>query len=172
LTAPSGLVTIIGIDPGTAITGYGVIRADEHNCKAVAFGAIKTSKDLSRGQRLHAIHQQLAGLLDEHQPDMLAVEQLFFTKNVQSAMAVGEARGVVLLAAAQKGIPYHEYTPTAVKQSLSGSGRADKAEVGQMVAWALDMEQAPRPDDVADALAIALCHLYHRRLDGMEVRPT
>ncbi|MBM3463811.1 MAG: crossover junction endodeoxyribonuclease RuvC [Armatimonadetes bacterium] len=160
----TGEVTIIGIDPGTAILGYGIIRADASRCVPVAFGAIRTTPSMSKGERLCAIHEGLSRVLAEHAPDVMAVERLFFQKNVRTAMAVGEARGVVLLAAAQHGVGFYEYTPTDVKMSLSGSGRADKHEVGQMVAWALDLAEIPRPDDVADALGIALCHLYRARL--------
>lgn len=159
-------VTILGIDPGTATTGWGVIRADGQTCSALAYGAILTPKEHARGERLRAIHDQVGALLREHAPDALACERLFFTKNVATAMAVGEARGIILLAAAQHNVPFHDYTPTDVKQSLSGSGRADKKEMQQMVAWTLDLPKPPRPDDVADALAIALCHLFHVRLSA------
>lgn len=158
-------ITIMGIDPGTATTGYGVIEADQHSSRMVAFGTIRTTQDHSRAQRLRLIHERLSGLIGEHEPDMLVVEQLFFSRNVITAMAVGEARGIVLLAAAQRDLPVHEYTPSAVKQSLSGSGRADKNEIKQMVALALDLPKPPTPDDAADALAIALCHLYQLRLE-------
>ena len=155
---------MLGIDPGTAIMGYGVVRVEGRRCTALDFGAIRTAKDRTRGERLRLIYDQLQALLARHQPDELACEQLFFSRNVSTAMAVGEARGVVLLCAAQQGVPFFEYTPTDVKQSLCGSGRGAKSEVGQMVAWNLELAEVPRPDDVADALAIALCHIYHGRL--------
>jgi crossover junction endodeoxyribonuclease RuvC len=158
-------VTIMGIDPGTATTGFGVIRADRESCRLVAYGTIRTTQADTRADRLRIIHEKMSGLLLDHVPDMVVVEQLFFSRNVTTAMAVGEARGIVLLAAAQRGLPVHEYTPSAVKQSLSGWGRADKNEIKQMVAWALDLEKPPSPDDAADALAIALCHLYQVRLE-------
>jgi crossover junction endodeoxyribonuclease RuvC len=155
----------MGIDPGTATTGYGVITADQQSCRLVAYGTVKTTQSNTRAERLRIIHGRLGELLSEHSPDMVVVEQLFFSRNVQTAMAVGEARGIVLLAAALKDLPVHEYTPSAVKQSLSGSGRADKNEIKQMVAWALALPKPPSPDDAADALAIALCHLYQVRLE-------
>lgn len=164
-----GLTTIIGIDPGTATTGYGIVRANHSSCELVAYGTIRTQAGGARAERLRMIHEGLVGLLDQHTPHLMAVEQLFFSRNVSTAMAVGEARGVVLLSAAQKGIPVYEYTPTAVKQSLSGTGRAVKGEIQQMVAWALDMKEIPRPDDAADALAVALCHLFQARLEGVAI---
>lgn len=158
-------IVIMGIDPGTATTGYGVIQADQLSCRLLAFGTIRTRSDESRAERLRIIHAGMGRLLDEHAPHVVVVEQLFFSRNVMTAMAVGEARGIVLLAAAQCKLPVHEYTPSAVKQSLSGWGRADKREIKQMVAWALDMAKPPTPDDAADALAIALCHLYQMRME-------
>ena len=157
---------ILGIDPGTATTGYGVIRAGAVSCELVGYGTVRTPSDRSRAERLCMIHQGLEQVIQRYTPDVMAVEQVFFSRNVKTAMAVGEARGIVLLAAAQKSVPVYEYTPTAVKQSLSGSGRADKHDIQQMVAWALDMKELPRPDDAADALALALCHLFRIRLDG------
>src|SRR5581483_9486386 len=117
-------------------------------------------------ERLRAIHDQLDELLTLHQPHVVAVEQLFFTRNVSTAMAVGEARGIALLVAARHHRPVFEYTPTAVKNSLSGFGKADKNDIKLMVTWALDLDKPPRPDDAADALAIALCHLYALRNEG------
>lgn len=157
-------ITIMGIDPGTATTGYGAIRADQQSCHLVTYGTIRTTQTHTRAERLRLIHERLEGLLIEHSPDVVAVEQLFFSRNVMTAMAVGEARGVALLAAAQRGLTVAEYTPSAVKQSLAGWGRADKREIKLMVAWTLDMARPPTPDDAADALAIALCHLYQVRL--------
>lgn len=163
-------IIIMGIDPGTATTGYGVIEADKQDCRLVTFGTVRTTQSNTRAERLRIIHDRLTELIGLHSPHAVVVEQLFFSRNVSTAMAVGEARGIVLLAAAQRGLPVHEYTPSAVKQSLSGSGRADKNEMKQMVAMALDMPKPPTPDDAADALAIALCHLYQARLDrGLEV---
>jgi crossover junction endodeoxyribonuclease RuvC len=157
---------VLGIDPGTAIMGYGLIAVTGGRCAPVAYGAIRTPKDMGRGDRLLRIYEGLTQLLDRYHPHEVACEQLFFSRNVTTAMAVGEARGIVLMAAAQRGLASFEYTPTAVKQALSGSGRADKAEVGQTVAWSLELDEIPRPDDVADALAIALCHVFHGRLGG------
>jgi len=158
-------IVIMGIDPGTATTGYGVIEADSQDCRLITFGTVRTTPSHTRAERLRIIHEQLSGLIQTHGPHAVVVEQLFFSRNVSTAMAVGEARGIVLLAAAQRGLPVHEYTPSAVKQSLSGWGRADKNEMKQMVAMALDLPKPPSPDDAADALAIALCHLYQARID-------
>ena len=159
--------TIIGIDPGTATTGYGIVRAEGSHCAVVTYGTIRTPSDRSRAERLRMIHDALDRLILDHSPDIMAVEQLFFSRNVKTAMAVGEARGVVLLTAACRSVPVFEYTPTAVKQSLSGYGRAGKHDIQQMVAWALDLAELPRPDDAADALAVALCHLFQTRLEGV-----
>jgi crossover junction endodeoxyribonuclease RuvC len=157
---------ILGIDPGTATTGYGLIEADRQHCKLLVYGTVRTTPDRSRAERLRLIHGELDQLLAQHQPHAVAVEQLFFTRNVSTAMAVGEARGIALLVAAQHDRPVFEYTPTAVKNALSGFGKAGKNDIKQMVTWALDLDKPPRPDDAADALAIALCHLYSMRLDA------
>ena len=160
------MTTIMGVDPGTATTGYGVIEADHQYCRLVTYGTIRTTPEQTRAERLRRIHSQLEQLIAKYSPQAVVVEQLFFSRNVSTAMAVGEARGVVLLAIAQASLPLHEYTPSAVKQSLSGSGRANKSEIKHAVAWELDLPSPPTPDDAADALAIALCHLYNARLEG------
>ena len=155
---------VLGIDPGTAITGYGLVREEDGQAVALAYGAITTPSNLSLPNRLILLQRELAAVIDQHQPDQSAVEQLFFNKNVRTALAVGHARGVVLLTLAQANIPIYEYTPLEVKQAVTGNGRADKAQVQQMVTLLLNLSKIPKPDDVADALAIALCHLHSARL--------
>jgi crossover junction endodeoxyribonuclease RuvC len=150
-------VIILGIDPGTAATGYGVIERTGGRLRAIDHGCLVTSPDLPMPDRLLAIHGLLDDLLALHQPSIVAVERLFFSKNAQTAMAVGQARGVVLLAAAQHGRPVREATPNEVKSAVAGYGAADKDQVQRMVQLVLGMADVPRPDDAADALAIAVC---------------
>jgi crossover junction endodeoxyribonuclease RuvC len=159
---------VLGIDPGTAITGYGLVREENGQAVALAYGAITTSSDLSLPDRLKLLQRDLAAVIEQYQPDQSAVEQLFFNKNVRTALAVGHARGVILLTLAQASVPIYEYTPTAVKQAITGHGRADKAQVQQMVTLLLGLSTIPKPDDVADALAIAICHLHSARLTMLE----
>ncbi len=158
---------VLGIDPGTAITGYGLVREENGQGVAIAYGAITTPSDLPLPERLKLLHRDLGALIEQHQPDQAAVEQLFFNKNVRTALAVGQARGVTLLALAQANLPIYEYTPLEVKQAVTGHGRADKAQVQQMVTLLLSLSKVPRPDDVADALAIALCHLHSAKLRAL-----
>ncbi len=158
---------VLGIDPGTAITGYGLVREEDGQAVALAYGAITTPSDLSLPDRLKLLQRGLAAVIDQHQPDQSAVEQLFFNKNVRTALAVGHARGVVLLTLAQANIPVYEYTPLEVKLAVTGNGRADKVQVQQMVTLLLSLSKIPKPDDVADALAIALCHLHSARLSTL-----
>jgi crossover junction endodeoxyribonuclease RuvC len=148
-------VIILGIDPGTAALGYGIIERTGSRLREVDHGCLVTSPDLPLPQRLLAIHSLLEDLLALHKPDLMGVERLFFSRNVQTAMGVGQARGVVLLAAAQHGVPVREATPNEVKSAITGYGAADKDQVARMVQLVLGMPQLPRPDDAADALAIA-----------------
>jgi crossover junction endodeoxyribonuclease RuvC len=150
---------IFGIDPGTATTGYGLIDvAAGGSAQAVAYGVIKTEAKAPMGERLQTIHADLVELLGTLQPDVVAIEQLFFFQNITSGMQVAQARGVALLAIAQHGLPAAEYTPMQVKQSLTGYGKAGKADVQRLVAEQLGLDSIPKPDDAADALAIALTH--------------
>lgn len=148
----------LGIDPGTAILGYGVIIGDTHP-ELVDVGVLETSAENAMPDRLVQIYEGLGALLAEHQPDVIAVEKLFFARNVTTALAVGQARGVALLAAAQAGIPISEYTPSEVKHAVVGYGKADKQQIQEMVRLILNLRVAPQPDDAADALAVALCHV-------------
>lgn len=146
---------ILGIDPGLAVTGFGVIDGASRP-RAVRFGDVRTPPRTPEAARLLRIHEQVRALIREVAPDVLAVEQLFFNKNTRSAMAVGQARGVILLAAAEAGLEIHEFTPLEVKLAVTGQGRATKEQVGYMVKMLLSLDDVPRPDDVADALAVAL----------------
>jgi crossover junction endodeoxyribonuclease RuvC len=148
-------VIVLGIDPGTAALGYGIVERARGRLREVDHGCLVTSPDMTLPERLLAIHSLVVELLALHQPDVVAVERLFFSKNVQTAFAVGHARGVVLLAAAQHGAPVREATPNEVKSAITGYGAADKEQVSRMVQMVLAMSERPRPDDAADALAIA-----------------
>jgi crossover junction endodeoxyribonuclease RuvC len=163
---------VLGVDPGTAITGYGLVQEAEGQLQAVAYGAITTPSDWTMPQRLLKIYRDLTALIREYNPTEGAVEQLFFSRNVKTALAVGQARGVALLALAEGGLPVHEYTPLQVKQSVVGYGRAEKAQVQELVKLLLGLEVVPQPDDAADALAIAICHLHSARMISLIERET
>ena len=159
---------VIGIDPGTAITGYGLVREGEDGSLAlVDYGAIVTPSDQPLNLRLLELYRRLKELLLLHRPDSGAVEKLFFARNVRTALAVGQARGVVLLALAETKVPLGEYTPLEVKQAVAGYGKADKNHVQQMVRALLGLAEVPYPDDAADALAIAICHVHSDRLRAL-----
>ena len=147
---------VLGIDPGTASMGYGVIERTGSNVRAVDYGCLVTSPDQSLPERLLTLHACMTELLEMHRPALVAVERLFFSRNVQTAFAVGQARGVVLLAAAQAKVGAREATPSEVKSAVAGYGAADKEQVARMVALVLGMASAPTPDDAADALAVAI----------------
>ena len=148
---------ILGIDPGTAALGWGVIEQTAGRLRAVDHGCLVTSPDLPLGERLLAFHRHVAALIARHDPAVVAVERVFFSRNAQTAIAVGHARGVVLLAAAEAGRPVREATPNEVKSAIAGYGAADKQQVQRMVQLVLGMAELPTPDDAADALAIAVC---------------
>ena len=151
----------LGIDPGTATMGWGVVEEDgQGGMRLVDYGALTTSKDLPLERRLQKLYVELTELIATHRPDTAGVEELFFAKNVTTAISVSHARGVVLLALANADIPVHEYRPMAVKQAVTGYGHADKAQIQEMVRLQLGLERIPKPDDAADALAIAICHAY------------
>jgi len=158
-------VIVLGIDPGTATTGYGVVEeAADGEARLVRCGVIETPATTEMPQRLLTIHQQVAALIAQARPAAIAIEELFFKRNVTTALTVGQARGVVLLAAAQAGVPVFEYKPAEVKQALVGYGNADKQQIQEMVRMLLDLPAVPRPDDAADAVAVAVCHLHSQRL--------
>jgi crossover junction endodeoxyribonuclease RuvC len=150
---------VLGIDPGTASTGYGVVQSSGSRLSAVDEGVIQTRPGVPLERRLADIHARVGELLDQHGPDAMAIEELYFGANVRTAFSVGQARGVVLLAAGQRGIPSRSYTPQQVKSAVCGSGRAGKDQVGRMVARLLGLRAVPTPDHAADALAVAICEL-------------
>jgi crossover junction endodeoxyribonuclease RuvC len=150
-------VIILGVDPGTAALGYGIVERNAGRLRAIDYGCLETSPDLTLPERLLAIHSLLDDLIQLHEPAVVAVERLFFSRNAQTAIAVGQARGVVLLAAAQHGRPVREATPNEVKTAVAGYGAADKQQVQRMVQLVLGMKELPTPDDAADALAVAVC---------------
>lgn len=149
---------ILGIDPGYAIVGYGVVRYDNRTFTMINYGAVTTEAGLEPTLRLEQVYDGICAVIDQYRPDAIAVEQLFFTSNQKTAIMVAQARGVILLAARKKGVPIFEYTPLQVKQSVVGYGRAVKKQVMEMTRILLRLEQVPKPDDAADALAIAICH--------------
>ena len=150
---------VVGIDPGTADTGYGVVESSGSRMRALATGVVQTRAGTAPEQRLAEIHSAVSELLDRHRPDALAIEELYFGVNVRTAFAVGQARGVVLLAAGQRTLPTRSYTPQQVKGAVCGHGRADKTQVARMVARLLGLDGAPASDHAADALAVAICDL-------------
>jgi crossover junction endodeoxyribonuclease RuvC len=155
---------VLGIDPGTATTGYGFVTENAAgDLAAIKYGVITTHSGTPPAERLLDLHQQLKQLILLHRPDTSAVEKLFFERNVTTALAVGQARGVILLGLAQADVEVAEYTPLEVKQAVVGYGAADKNQVQQMVRVLLHLDDIPRPDDAADALAIAICHLSSAR---------
>jgi crossover junction endodeoxyribonuclease RuvC len=158
----------LGIDPGTATTGYGLVRLErDGSLVAVSYGIISTPKEATTSARLEMLYDQLQDLLKGEKPDSAAVEKLFFARNVTTGIAVGQARGVVLLALQQAGIEIFEYTPKEVKNAVAGYGGADKRQVQEMVRALLQLDSIPRPDDAADALAIAITHLNTARYDSL-----
>jgi crossover junction endodeoxyribonuclease RuvC len=152
------VVVVLGIDPGTANTGYGVVVSRGRRFGALDGGVITTSEPQPLEQRLAVIHARVCELIAEHEPDAVAIEELYFGQNVRSAFAVGQARGVVLLAAGAAGVPCFSYTPQQIKQAVCGSGAAAKDQVQRMVGVLLSLPEPPRPDHAADALAVAICH--------------
>jgi crossover junction endodeoxyribonuclease RuvC len=152
---------VIGIDPGLARLGYGVIEVAEGDVRMVCYGCIETSgKNIRASERLLKIYTAVEELLEQYQPSHVSLEKLFFAKNISSAMGVSEVRGIVLLAAEQRAIPITEYTPNQIKQAITGSGRADKRQMQEMIKRLLRLKEIPHPDDAADALSIALCHIH------------
>ena len=158
----------IGIDPGTAITGYGVLREESNGSLTVIdYGVIETPSRKAMPQRLVQLYQELKNIIQLHQPQSGAVEKLFFARNVRTALSVGQARGVALLALAGAGVEIAEYSPNEVKQAVAGYGGADKHQVQAMVQALLELDQIPQPDDAADALAVAICHIHSARIRSL-----
>jgi len=150
---------ILGIDPGTAIIGYGLIEKEEkgQKLKAIKYGCIKTSKDFTTAERLRVLNEELGALIKKYRPDIVAVEDIFFFKNLKTAIKVSQARGVILLTIANANLHVAEYTPLQIKQAVACYGRAEKNQVQQMVRRLLGLKEVPKPDDAADALAVAIC---------------
>ena len=153
-------MTIFGIDPGSERTGYGCVETDGRRHRLIVCGALAAPASSSFPERLHVIHAGLAALLAECRPDCVAIENIFHAKNVRSALRLGHARGVALLAASAAGVPIVEYTPAEIKRAVVGFGRAEKHQVGQMVKLLLGLDAAPAPHDAADAIAVAICHIH------------
>ncbi|SCZ07399.1 crossover junction endodeoxyribonuclease RuvC [Alkaliphilus peptidifermentans] len=151
---------ILGIDPGIAIMGIGIVNYEGNQFKPVYYGVIKTESKMATDQRLRVIYEELNKLIDTYNPEVVAIEELFFNNNAKTAFVVGQARGVAILSAANKLKEVYEYTPLQVKQGVVGYGRADKNQVQQMIKTLLCLEAIPKPDDAADALAVAICHAH------------
>lgn len=157
---------ILGIDPGIAIVGFGFIDKQGSKCTPVQYGCIQTEAHTPEEERLLNVYEAMVQLIDKYQPDAVALEKLFFNRNVTTAMSVGQARGVLVLAAVQKGLPVSEYTPMQVKQAIVGYGKAEKRQVQEMTRMYLKLQKIPKPDDVADALAVAICHAHSYTLNS------
>jgi len=151
---------VLGLDPGTAITGYGIVCAEGQSLTPVIHGVITTPAGLALPLRLQQLYGELCELIHTYQPSAAAVEELYFARNARTALAVGQARGVILLALAEAGLDIFSYTPLQVKKAITGYGRADKEQMQQMVRLLLSLEAIPQPDDAADALAVAICHAH------------
>ena len=158
---------ILGIDPGTVVMGWGVIKSADDELALVDFGAIKVSEKSQIGERLIRLYKELLKVIQRHQPDAIAVEQPFVAKNVRTALAIGRAQAIALLAAASKGIPAFEYTPAQVKQRVANYGASSKEQVQEMVRLLLGLAEPPEPNDAADALAVAICHAQETHLNDL-----
>lgn len=158
---------ILGIDPGIAIIGTGIVDYEANKFKAIYYDAVTTKAHTPIEERIKKVYDDLSALMDAYKPDAVSMEELFFNNNAKTAFAVGQARGVALLAAAKKNIPIFSYTPLQVKQAVTGYGRADKNQVQQMVKNFLNLRAVPKPDDVADALAMAICHAHSYRYNSI-----
>jgi crossover junction endodeoxyribonuclease RuvC len=165
-------VLVLGIDPGTAITGYGLVNEDRAGLALVAFGVITTPAGQPLPQRLQTIYQGLKHVVAEYQPQTAAVEELFFSRNARTALSVGHARGVTLLALADAGLAIYEYKPLEIKQAVAGYGGADKQQVQEMIRMLLDLDHIPQPDDAADAVAVAVCHIHSARMAAIVANAT
>ena len=158
---------ILGVDPGTIIMGYGVIESRDDEIALVDYGVLRNPERSPIGERLSYLYSELSKIISRYQPDVVAVEQPFMAKNVRSALAIGRAQAVAILAAANRGIPTYEYTPTQVKQRVANYGASSKEQVQEMVKLQLGLSQVPQPNDAADALAVAICHLREIHLSNL-----
>jgi crossover junction endodeoxyribonuclease RuvC len=159
---------VLGLDPGLATTGYGLVtQSDAGDLELIDYGVILTPAGQPLPERLLQIDRELEALIQKHEPDIVAIEELFFSKNVTTALIVGQARGVAILGSARAGVPVFEYKPMAVKQAITGYGKAPKTQIQEMVRVLLNLDRVPQPDDAADAIAVAVCHLYNARLSAL-----
>jgi len=154
---------VLGIDPGTATIGYALVRKNKNTFETVCYGCIHTKPDRCDGDRLCILEKELSEIIKKYNPDQASVEKIFFFKNVKTVIGVSQARGVIMATLAKMNIETHEYTPLQIKISVSGYGKAPKMQVQKMVKTLLNLQEIPKPDDAADALAIAICHLNQRR---------
>lgn len=154
---------ILGIDPGIARTGWGVIEKRKEKITVLDYGCLETLKENKPQDRLLYIYKHISGLFDKYKPDILSIEELFFNTNAKTALLVGQARGVVLLISSQRNVPVAIYTPLQIKVSVTGYGRAEKQQIGQMVKILLKLKEVPKPDDTSDALAVALTHAFYKK---------
>jgi crossover junction endodeoxyribonuclease RuvC len=161
-------MVIVGFDPGTAMTGFGVLRQDGQQLRVLHFGCITTPANLAAPRRLQRIYEEVCRLLDEYAPEVVVTERLFFNRNETTALSVGRTIGVILLAVAQRGIEWVEYTPLQVKTAVLGYGGAEKKQIQYMVTKLLALSEPPKPDDAADALAVALCHAHSAWANTLE----
>ncbi len=157
---------VLGLDPGLAMMGYGIIEENEGNLTAIEYGGLSTPAKQATAERLRTLYEGVIAIIERHSPKEVAVE-LFVARNLRTALMVGQARGVALLAAANKGLPVYDYTPLQVKQRVSGYGRGEKRQVQEMVSMQLGLDCIPEPDDAADALAVAICHISEARLSRL-----
>jgi crossover junction endodeoxyribonuclease RuvC len=162
---------VLGVDPGTAITGYAVVEEDRGDLRLISIGVVTTPSKSPLPARLQQIYAGLQAVIEAEHPEAAGVEELFFSRNVRTAMSVGQARGVALLALVDADLPIAEYTPMQVKQAVTGYGNAGKRQVQEMVRMLLNLSEAPRPDDAADAAAVAICYLHRAKLDGLLEEP-
>ena len=158
---------IIGVDPGYAIVGIGVIEYNGNRFRPLEYGAITTPAGMPTVDRLKKIYDEITLLIDKYKPDAVAIEELFFNSNQKTAINVAQARGVILVSVTNRGVPIFEYTPLQVKQSVTGYGRADKGQIQQMVKTLLNLNVIPKPDDAADGLALAICHAHSNKINKM-----
>lgn len=158
---------ILGFDPGIAIVGFGVIKKQGNIIKPIQYGSIQTKAGLEMGVRLKQIYDGAKEIIETYKPEAVSIEKLYFNKNVTTAMTVAQARGVLMLSAVEANIPIFEYTPLQIKQAIVGYGRAEKKQIQEMVKMYLNLKETPKPDDVADALAIAICHAHSAKMTSL-----
>ena len=158
---------ILGVDPGTIVMGYGVVEGENDETALVDFGALKSPERSPIGERLSHLYNELQEIIQRHQPDTVVVEQPFFAKNARSALAIGRAQAIALLAATGRGIPTYEYTPAQVKQRVANYGASSKEQMQEMVRLQLGLSEVPHPNDAADALAVAICHIHETHLSNL-----